>query len=1004
MASFLRNLSIGEQLTLVVIGLFFVAMVGGAAIVGAAAMDSVNDTEPVGNETDAKTTANIAWLNATNWGGSNSTEITAYNETGTVLWQTSVRNEDIGNTEGSARSAVVGNGEYVYVASNYELYKLNATTGELINTTGSGGQRVALDPSGNLLTTLDHQRQSISKDTIYSLDANGTLTVSDASYDGTGNYSTSTTAEYASSSYETKNISEVAHQTHNTVHASTDEYVVISVRIEGRSEDEWDTHIVNRSTGESVYEIEYTDQGSLQTAAVKPNGTLIVNAYIKPDASAQGEINETYVEFDTATGTVVTEKTGNAAELEHDFFRNSWVSSLEYYAVGEYEVSINKASLYSYDHSYQISIYNESGAKIYQNDSAEFGSNYIDAYGGTYDIEVDGLGLQPQRINNTTVYHAQTNTQSFSIEYAGTGTLNITSVTNDSGTELENWSVQVSDSSGDTIRSAQNTTAPVEYELTAGESYTVEVSKSGFNTTQQSVSISENNTTQVDFALTDETTETTTDDGGGETTTDDGDDVGVIVPGGGGDGGTTDVLAVVFGVGGIGFLIFILLAVLAFRSGQQQFALILVMLVLSMMVAPPMMVGDVTAQTTESSPSEEVADLLVFTAFEDRNGQPIKDTVYAVDPATNETAWVTELNHSNTTEPESAIAVASDETANQVYALSLDSNNTAHIYSIDSASGDTVESHKLNLTSTQLGRWAVADNGTLHFSTSETTYRFDFSDDSLTEMYTYESVPIQSYSMGIQDGQLEQAAYSDDLGATFIYKGTNRTDDFSGSLSRIEFTSQGYVYQTSGDSYLEFRTDGQTTWSYVESESLLRAAASDGNQVYATVGDELRQYGTTANSDETVLYTANPSDNTSHRLSTLEYDSGYLHQFQTRQGTAENLTSDTPTLVYRLYDPSTGDLVYETKIAHDSNYHRSVAVVHDTDRISAIVGGSEPAYSLGDILDEYLPTEYILAGLGILFVAFVGILLLIWKVAKMPVRVILAPVRFVMWLAKLLMP
>jgi hypothetical protein len=480
--------------------------------------------------------------------------------------------------------------------------------------------------------------------------------------------------------------------------------------------------------------------------------------------------------------------------------------------------------------------------------------------------------------------------------------------------------------------------------------------------------------------------------------------VGVIVPGGGGDSGTTDVLAVVFGVGGIGFLIFIVLAVVAFRSGQQQFALILVILVLSMTVAPPMFVGDVTAQTTESSPPDEVADLLVFTAFEDRSGQPIKDTVYAVDPASNETAWVTELNHSNTTEPESAIAVASDETANQVYALSLDSNNTAHIYSIDSASGDIVESHELNLTSTQLGRWAVADNGTLHFSTSETTYRFDFSDDSLTEMYTYESTPIQSYSMGIQDGELQQAAYSDDLGATFIYEGTNRTDDFSASISRIEFTSQGYVYQTSGDSYLEFRTAGQTTWSYVESESLLRAAASDGTSVYATVGDELRQYGTTANSDETVLYTANPSDKTSHRLSTLEYDSGHLHQFQTRQGTTENLTSDTPTLVYRLYNTSTGDLVYETKIAHNSNYHRSVAVVHDTDRISAIVGGSEPANSLGDILDEYLPTEYILAGLGILFVAFVGILLLIWKVAKMPVRVILAPVRFVIWLTKHLMP
>ncbi|RDZ64031.1 hypothetical protein C5B90_13090 [Haloferax sp. Atlit-12N] len=1003
MTSFLRNLSIGEQLTLVVIGLFFVAMVGGAAIVGAAAMDSVNDTEPVGNETDAKTTANIAWLNATNWGGSNSTEITAYNETGTVLWQTSVRNEDIGNTEGSARSAVVGNGEYVYVASNYELYKLNATTGELINTTGSGGQRVALDPSGNLLTTLDHQRQSISKDTVYSLDANGTLTVSDASYDGTGNYSTTTTAEYASSSYETENISEVAHQTHNTVHASTDEYVVISVRIEGRSEDEWDTHIVNRSTGESVYEIEYTDQGSLQTAAVKPNGTLIVNAYIKPDASAQGEINETYVEFDTATGTVVTEKTGNAAELEHDFFRNSWVSSLEYYAVGEYEVSINKASLYSYDHSYQISIYNESGAKIYQNDSAEFGPNYIDAYGGTYDIEVDGLGLQPQRINNTTVYHAQTNTQSFSIEYAGTGTLNITSVTNDSGTELENWSVQVSDSSGETIRSAQNTTAPVEYELTAGESYTVEVSKSGFNTTQQSVSISENNTTQVDLTLVDETTETTTDDGGDETTTDDGDDVGVIVPGGGGDDGTTDVLAVVFGVGGIGFLIFLLVAVLAFRSGQQQFALILVILVLSMMVAPPMMVGDVTAQTTESGPPEEVADLLVFTAFEDRNGQPIKDTVYAVDPSTNETAWVTELNASGTGN-ESAIAVASDETAHRIYALTIGDNDSVRAYSLESSSGDIVESHKLNLTSYQLGRFAVAGDSSLYFNTPDKTYSFDFSSDSLTEMYTYESVPVQAYSMGIQDGQLEQAAYAPDLEATFVYEGTNRTDDFGGSLSRIDHTTQGYVYQTSGESYLEFRTDGQTTWSYVESESLLRAAASDGTSVYATVGDELRQYGTTANSDETVLYTANPSDKTSHRLSTLEYDSGHLHQFQTRQGNTENLTSDTPTLVYRMHDPSTGDLVYETKIAHDSNYHRSVAVVHDTDKISAIVGGSEPAYSLGDILDEYLPTEYILAGLGILFVAFVGILLLIWKVAKMPLKILSFPFKMFWKLLKMLRP
>ncbi|MBP1986979.1 hypothetical protein [Halolamina salifodinae] len=417
---------------------------------------------------------------------------------------------------------------------------------------------------------------------------------------------------------------------------------------------------------------------------------------------------------------------------------------------------------------------------------------------------------------------------------------------------------------------------------------------------------------------------------------------------------------------------------------SKLLALSIIALLLVGTVGPTMFVGDVTA--ADSSPPDEAADLLVFTAFEDKNGTPVKDTVYAVDPQTNETAWATALNASGTGN-ESAITVATDESADKIYALTIGDNNTVRAYAINFSGGIT-ESHKLNLTTDQLGRFAQANNSTFYFNTPDRTYKFNFESDSMTEMYTYEMTPVKAYSMGLQDGQLQQAAYSPDLNTTFIYDGTNQTDNFKESVTRIQYTSQGYVYQTGGESYLEFRKNGNTTWSYVEPDYNLRAAASDGSKVYASVGDELRKYGTTANSNETVLHTANPSNETSHRLSTLEYDSGYLHNFETRQGT--NLSTDTPTLIYRLYNTSTGDLVYETKISHDSNYHRSVAVVRDDGSSTVIAGGSEE-YTLADILSEYLPSmELILGILALVVIGGIGLALL-FKIFKLPVMILLYP-------------
>ena len=1019
MMNFLDNSGIGEQFTLIILGLFVVAMVGGAAIVGAAAMDSVNDTEPVGDNnitnTSPTTNTTVAWVDETVT-SDNNTRVNLYAKNGSKIWTKTIHSPDgvTPDSDGGGQPNSTADAKHIYVVVNYNgnkffenstIYTLNRSTGNIVNETTKSEfiTSIRVDKSGDLRYNQHEERTySLSKNTRYEILDSGSIEV----YNTTGTTGNGTLEKTINaSSYEPNPGSDGF----NSVLTATDNYVVVIVDEEGGFTNHGNIHIVNRETGESAYNISTVDSGdtfpnrydNASRIVATPDGEIKLD--VSCQATSSGE--HYWVRYDYENGSLVEEQSETVdncgyeeSSIDVDFFRNGFAEDVEFVPLGELTLSVTDGNQNTLNSTATVEVYKD-GRQIFERsniNSTDIQSNYsIDTYGGNYDVRVESAGYESTIYDAAIDQQAETIALDYSMEYVGTGAVNITSVTDGNNTELENWSVRVIDSNGETVRSVNNTTAPEEFELNAQNSYTVEVSKSGYPTTQQTVSISENTTTQVDFTLADETTETTTDDG---------DDVGVIVPGGGGDGGTTDVLAVVFGVGGIGFLIFLLVAVVAFRSGQQQFALILVMLVLSMTVAPPMFVGDVTAQTTESGPPDEVADLLVFTAFEDRNGQPIKDTVYAVDPATNETAWVTELNHSNTTEPESAIAVASDETAHRIYALTIGDNDSVRAYSLESSSGDIVESHKLNLTSNQIGRFAEADNSNLYFNTPDETFRFDFESDSLTEMYTYESVPVQAYSMGIQGGELQQAAYAPNLEATFVYEGTNRTDDFSGPVSRIDHTTQGYVYQTSGDSYLEFRTDGQTTWSYVESESLLRAAASDGNQVYATVGDELRQYGTTANSDETVLYTANPSDKTSHRLSTLEYDSGHLHQFQTRQGTAENLTSDRPTLVYRLYDPSTGDLVYETKIAHDSNYHRSVAVVHDTDRISAIVGGSEPANSLGDILDEYLPTEYILAGLGILFVAFVGILLLIWKVAKMPVRVILAPVRFVIWLTKLLMP
>ncbi|MBP1986980.1 PEGA domain-containing protein [Halolamina salifodinae] len=561
MIGFLRNSNLGEQLTIAAVALFIVLAVAGTTILTVAAMNSVGDSEPVGNETDAQISTDIAWLEATTNGGSTTTEITAYNETGTIIWQTEVTNSNL--SSGLTGASVVGTSEYVYVASNKEIYTLNASTGNLTNRTDNYVTQLALDPSDNLLTSVSHESQSLSKDTIYSIDKNATITVDNASYDGTGNISTTTDKTISVSSYESDTINTL-NGNENDILAATDEYVVVSVYT-NRTDDPYDMHIVDRSTGDSVYEIQYTHPSYVQRAVVKPNGTIVLNAQIKPESSAQGDINETFVEFDTDTGTVVTEVTKNSQNLTHDFFRNGWIANLTFTSLGEFDVTINKATVYEYNHSYQISIYDQSGAKIYQNDSAEFGHNYIDAYGGTYDIKVDGLGLREQRVNDTTIYHARTNTEKFSMEYVGTGYLNITSVKDKNSTELENLSVQINDSAGESVYSASNTTAPVETELTAGESYTVTISKPGYFTESKSISISENNTTQISFRLSEKTdsTNTTNDSDGGST---------IIGGGGSSDGLSSNMNIILYGIGGgSSFLFLLLLALYSARKARQGF-------------------------------------------------------------------------------------------------------------------------------------------------------------------------------------------------------------------------------------------------------------------------------------------------------------------------------------------------------------------------------------------------------------------------------------------------
>jgi hypothetical protein len=995
MKNSLSNSGIGEQLTLAVLGLIFVGILASAGVLGAAAMDSVGDSEPVGDE-NTTATSEIAWLHATNNGDSNATTVTAYNETGTVIWESEVRNTNLSSGGGTSYSVAVGNNEYVYVNSNQEKYTFNASTGELVNREEYYSSALALDPYGNTLQ-LNHQKQSLSKDTHYAIDINGTITVSELSYDGEGNYSKTQLKNISGSSYESNIYDYDDGSAHHIVEAASDDYVVVTTRIDRGTEDNYDMHVVNRSTGDSVYEIEYTDRNG--EAVVKPNGTIVLNTLLEPDTSAQGEYNETYVEINS-DGEVVTEITENAADIDHDFFRNSWATNLTYTPIGEFEISIEKASLYEYNNSYEITVYNESGEKIYHNDSAKFGSNYIDAYGGSYDIKVDGVGIDAKRVNDTTIYHRQTASQTYSMEYVGTGKINITSVTDNNNTELDNWSVEIRNN-GEVVHSSTNTTAPEEVELTAQETYTVEVSKLGYITENQSYTVYENETTHASFTLEEESTDDGSDDSDNTTTDDSDDGVEAIVGGDGSSGVSTDVLAVVVGVGGSGFLIFLLVAALAFRQlRRQSFALFMIMLVLVSAVGP-MMVGQATAQT-DSTPPDEAADLLVFTAFEDRDGQPVGDIVYAVDPSTDQTAWTATLNNSGTGD-ESAIPVASDETANQVYAASIDPNNTIHIYAIDSATGEIVEAHETNISTDQLGRTAVADNGKFYINTPETTYEFDFISDSLTELYDYPYPPVGAYDMGVQDGNLQQAAYTSDGGYASVYDGEENTDNINEDLDHIKYTSEGYLYETSaGD--LEFYKNGSTTWSEVLTDGYLRAGASDGNQVYAKIGDRLRRYGTTANSEDATLYTAPSYENTSYRLSTLEYDAGYIHDFETRQGTTENLTSDTPTLVYRMHDPADGSVVYSTEIAHDSNYHRSVAIVHNTDSVTAIIGSGDTDYSVDDVLGEFLPTEYILAGLVILSVLFVGVVLILWQLVKMPVRVISAPLRFLIWLVKLVMP
>ncbi|QLH78146.1 hypothetical protein HZS55_12900 [Halosimplex rubrum] len=1048
---------IGTKLTVAVLGMLLIGAVVSTAIIGAAAAGVIGDTEPVGdnNITTSTTTAttDVAWVDATTYTSNNTTQTTLYDENGDKIWVTNLNDKypddfRVERLQGETRpiqnmewlNNIATDDKYVYVSVNFDndeagpksiVYKLNQSTGNIVDEIGRNTSTsiIRVDKSGNLRYDEFQRTYSLSKDTRYNLLDDGTIEV----YNTSNTTGDGTLEKTINASYDSE-IQGTGSQ--NTVLESTDGYVVVWVQVGTRH----DLHIVNRDTGQSEYEIEGVDGGdkgiqydNTSRIVASPDGEIKLEVY-----TAQNSPNTHYfVRFDYENGTVVENQSGEVesyfnddgevdtrSPVEVDFFRNGFAEDVTFVPLGELSLSVSDVNGSAINSTATVKIFNDNGHQIFERsdiNGTEIQSNYIiDAYAGDYSVRVEADGYDGTVYSASIDEREQTALLNYTLQEA-IGTLKIDSVTNDSGTGVSNWSVEVYDSNDSLIHSESNLSAPYNTSLPANQTYTVAVLADGYNTTNETVSITDDTTSTTSFTLSSsgdssdggDSTDNTTDDGDSTdntTSTDDSDD-GVFVGGDAGSGLIAQLgglLAAVIGFIAFPFsltiLFFVLLWLRRRRDGGggngglfgPNFALMLIGLVLISGVAP-YMVGPASAQT--DTPEYETADLLVFTAAENKSqvAQETQDKVVALNPNTSEVAWETRLNDS--TNGNIVYSVAWDKSQHRIYATSMEEDGSIHLYELEDATGEVEDVHHLNLTPDAIGKDSIARDGTLYFTTDAGRYTYDFETENLTSTNSY-TPPAEGYAIGFSDGQAAISTYGSDYITTYLGDTEQYQAYTTQNISSIQHTEIGFLYQDENNISLRNTLDRDVVWSDSTARTLrLHGATSNGQDtIYARVGASLYSYERDSG-NQTVLYDGSIPDNTTAGFAEVDYKSGRIHTYQTVGG--QDLANDTPTHLYHIHNASTGELLYSEEIVYDSNQHQSVAIVYEqTDTVEVIVGSGGSDYSPEDVFGELVGQQLMLI-VGVFGSTLLGLIVIlvvvksVWKTVTLPFRILFFPFKMI---------
>jgi len=128
--------------------------------------------------------------------------------------------------------------------------------------------------------------------------------------------------------------------------------------------------------------------------------------------------------------------------------------------------------------------------------------NYDDASGSTVTDSRSSTGEYDYSVKVSDGYGGtDTGTVSVTVEEA-TGSLEVSGVTDSSGNSISSFDVTVADSSGSQVDSGTDVSAPYSVSgLTAGSTYDVTISASGYADTTKSITISENSTTSKSFSM-----------------------------------------------------------------------------------------------------------------------------------------------------------------------------------------------------------------------------------------------------------------------------------------------------------------------------------------------------------------------------------------------------------------------------------------------------------------------------------------------------------------------